>query len=335
MVKSRAYHVGLALVLGSALSTSAPVARAQPSGDPAVTVSAEVDAIVERGIELRRVGHEEAALAVFESALAKSPDSTRVKVHLAATHQALGQWLEAERYLSHVLQQSEDPYIRRHRATLEKAYAFVDKRLGSLDVVGGPEGAELVLSGRTIGQLPLSSPVRVPVGSYVLEVRKEGYYSVSRPIAIGGGSLLRESIVLGRRAGPSPAWTLPGDSPSSEGASTRGSPRWLTWTLGGAGLGAAAVSVVAFGIREKHAQRWNGEECLAPGMTRGQACPEELDGGRSAERWGIGAGILSGVLLGGAAASFLLERSPPAEHPDLVLDGCGFDLAGAHCFGSF
>jgi tetratricopeptide repeat protein/PEGA domain-containing protein len=333
MVKSRALNVGLALALGCGMSTAVNVARAQ-AADSAVTLSAEVDAIVQRGIELRRVGREEEALAVFESALAKSPGSTRVKVHLAATHQALGQWIEAERYLSDVLQQSDDPYIRRHRATLDKAYAFVDGRLGSLDVVGGPEGAELVLSGRTIGQLPLSSPVRVPIGSYVLEVRKEGYYSVSRPVAIGGGSLLRESIVLGRRAGPTPVWT-PSSEQSSSDEATRGSPRWLTWTLGGAGLGAAAVSVVAFGIREKHAARWNGADCLSPGLTRGQACPEELDSGRSAERWGIGAGIVSGVLLGGAAASLLLERSPPAEHPDLALDGCGIDLAGAHCFGSF
>ncbi len=335
MGQSRALNLGLSLALGCAVSTSVHVARAQGGADAAVTVSAEVDAIVQRGIELRRVGREEAALAVFESALAKAPSSTRVKVHLAATHQALGQWLEAERYLSDVLQQSDDAYIRRHRATLEKAYAFVDGRLGSLDVVGGPEGAEVVLSGRSIGQLPLSSPVRVPVGSYVLEVRKNGHYSVTRPIAIAGGSLLRESIVLGRSSGSTPASTPPNEDHSSDEASTRGSPRWLTWTLGGAGLGAAAVSVVALGIREKHAARWNGDECLAPGLTRGQACPEELDGGRSAERWGIGAGILSGVLLGGAAASFLLERSPPAEHPDLALDGCGIDMAGAHCFGSF
>jgi hypothetical protein len=95
------------------------------------------------------------------------------------------------------------------------------------------------------------------------------------------------------------------------------------------------VSVVAFGIREKHAARWNGADCISPGLTRGQACPEELDSGRSAERWGIGSGIVSAVLLGGAAASWLLERSPPAEHPDLALEGCGLDLAGAHCFGSF
>jgi hypothetical protein len=334
MVKSRALNVGLALALGSGMWSAAHVARAQTGGS-AVTVSAEVDAIVQRGIELRRVGREEEALAVFESALAKSPDSTRVKVHLAATHQALGQWIEAERYLSDVLQRSDDAYIRRHRTTLEKAYAFVDGRLGSLDVVGGPEGAELLLSGRSIGQLPLSSPARVPVGSYVLEVRKEGYYSVSRPIAIGGGSLLRETIVLGRRAGPTPAWTPSSDDGSSGASDTRGSPPWLTWTLGGAGLGAAAVSVVAFGIREKHAARWNGADCISPGLTRGQVCPEELDSGRSAERWGIGAGIVSAVLLGGATASWLLERSPPAEHPDLALEGCGLGLGGAHCFGSF
>jgi hypothetical protein len=193
-----------------------------------------------------------------------------------------------------------------------------------------------VLSGRPIGQLPLTEPLRVPIGSYVLEVRKAGYFSVVRPIAVGGGSLLRESVMLGRRDATPPAWTAPTAEhlPGSDD-DARGSPRWLTWTLAGAGIGAATLSAVAFGMREKHASTWNGSGCLQPGLARGQVCPDELDGGRSAERLGVGAGIVSGVLLGGAAVSFFLERRAPSEEPSLGLDGCGIDVAGANCFGSF
>jgi hypothetical protein len=337
MLKSNALDLGVALIMSCTLTTAS--VRAEPPMAAPVTgtlAETDIELIVRRGIDLRRSGRDAEALAVFEDALVRSPTSTRVLVHLAATHQALGQWVEAEHHLSLALRQGDDPYIRRHSATLESARAFIDGRLGSLDVVGQPEGAELLLSGRSIGHLPLAAPVRVPIGSYLLEVRKEGYHSVSRPVAMGSGMLLRESVTLGERQVATPAWTGGASAPGSPGIDgADGSPRWLTWTLAGAGMGAAAVSVVAFGVRERHASRWNGNDCLQPGMTRGQACAEELDSGRSAERWGIAAGILSGVLLGGATVSFFLEPRPPSEDFGIALDGCGADGAGARCFGSF
>jgi len=311
-------------------------ARAEPPEDGAAAET-EIEPIVQRGIELRRVGLDSEALATFREALARAPQSVRVKVHLAATHQALGQWLEAEQYLREALRDDADPYIQRHRATLEKAYEFVDRRLGSLDVVGGPAGAELLLSGRRLGQLPLARPARVPVGSYVLEVRKEGYYAVTRPISIGAGTLLRESVELGRRESSTPALRVASATePSSvSDRDTGGSPRWLTWTLLGGGVAAGTASAIAFSIREEHASNWNSDACLMPGYTRGELCPSELDDGRTAERWAIGAAIVSGVLFGGALTSFLLEQPEPDEAAALTLEGCRVGVGGAQCFGSF
>jgi hypothetical protein len=330
---SRAWRAAAALAVCCGVGGSAGVALADPTSN---TISeAEIEPFVQRGIDLRKIGRDIEALAIFEDALLKAPSSVRLKVHLAATHQALGQWVEADRYLSEALRQGDDPYVRRHRPTIERAYEFVGQRLGSLDVVGEPEGAELVLSGRSIGHLPLAAPLRVPIGSYVLEVRKQGYYSVTRPVAIGGGTLLRESVMLGPRAAPALAPALSTEPAASHSDGDTGSPRWLTWTLTGTGLAAAVVSVVAFQIREDHAERWNSEACLLSGSTRGQVCPDELDAGRDAERWGIGSAVLSGVLLGGAMTSFLLERQPPDESPILSLEGCGVGVASAACFGSF
>jgi hypothetical protein len=333
-MRSKASNLGATLALCCCTLVWAGMANAEPPSD-ASAAETDVDSIVQRGIDLRRDGQDTEALAVFEDALARAPQSNRVKVHLAATHQALGQWLEAERYLSEALSDNDDPYIRRHRATLEKAYDFVDQRLGKLDVVGAPAGAELLLSGRHLGQLPLRYPVRVPIGSYVLEVRKEGYYSISRPISIGGRSLLRESVELSQRETSSPVFSMNAGADASGVEDRGGSPRWLTWTLTGAGIGAAVGSVVAFSIREQHADRWNSSACMASGLTRGEVCPGELDSGRSAERWGIGMAVLSGVLLGGAATSYVLERHERHPTTALSLDGCGIAGAGASCFGSF
>lgn len=328
---SRTLRSAAALAMCCSMAVWSGAALADPTTN--TILEAEIEPFVQRGIDLRKIGRDIEALAIFEDALLKAPSSVRLKVHLAATHQALGQWLEAERYLGEALRQSDDPYVRRHRVTIEKAYAFVDQRLGSLDVVGEPPGAELMLSGRSIGQLPLAAPVRVPVGSYVLEVRKDGYYSVTRPIAMGGGILLRESVTLAPRPAPLvdvPATELPiaADKPS-------GSPRWLTWTFAGAGVAAGAISIVAFQMREDHAQRWNSDACLQPGLTRVQVCPDAIDDGRDAERLGIGTAVASGVLLGGALTSFLLERQPPREDPTLSIEGCALGVASAACFGSF
>jgi hypothetical protein len=324
----------MVLALGSGLVAVGP-ARAEPLPQASASEEAEIGPSVDRGIELRRSGQDNEALAVFQEALSRAPESTRVKVHLAATHQALGQWLEAERYLSQVLSNAEDPYIRRHRPALERAYEFVDRRLGRLDVVGSPEGAELLLSGRSVGTLPLVAPVRVPIGSYTLEVRKDGYHSITRPVSISGRALLRESVELGEREARASDWRMSTGGGSGVEDRSGGSPRWLSWTLTGASVGAAAVSLVAFGIRERHADRWNSEECLAVGSTRGQTCPEELEAGRDAERLAIGAAILSGVLLGGAIVSFALEAPDEPRSSALTLDGCGLAGAGARCFGSF
>jgi hypothetical protein len=333
-MRSKASILGAAIALGGCTLGWADTARALPPSE-GTAAEADIEPLVQRGIELRRVGQDTEALAVFEQALAEAPESVRVKVHLAATHQALGQWLEAEQYLSDALSDNDDPYVRRHRATLEKAYDFVDQRLGSLDVVGGPVGSELLLSGQHVGQLPLPTPVRVPIGSYVLEVRKQGYYSISRPISISGRALLRESVELSQREVTAPAFSVNASGDTAGVVDRGGSPRWLTWTLTGAGVGAAAASVVAFRIREKHADRWNSNDCMESGLTRGEVCPDELASGRTAERWGIGTAILSGVLFGGAVTSFVLERSETRSTSALSLDGCGIAGTGARCFGSF
>lgn len=331
----RALGTTLVLTLCSWVTTAQP-ARAESAAESASAREADVEPTVARGIELRRAGQDGAALAVFREALAKAPGSTRVKVHLASTHQALGQWLEAERYLSEVLSQPEDAYIRRHRGTLERAHDFVGRRIGSLDVVGSPEGAEVSLSGRRLGTLPLAAPVRVPIGSYTLEVRKDGYHTLSRPVSIGGRALLRESVELGQREPERADYRMSAAGAGGSAIEDRaGGARWLSWTLVGASAGAAAVAGVAFAVRERHADRWNSDECLAPGSTRGQTCPEELDAGREAEQLGIGAAILSGVLLGGAAVSFVLQAPGEPSESALTLEGCGLAGAGARCFGSF
>jgi len=92
------------------------------------------------------------------------PDSTRVRVHLAAVYQALGNWEAADRYLTLALQDPSDPYVQKHQAILANARRTVDGHIGALELTGGPRGTEILLNGRLVGRLPLQQTIRVQAG---------------------------------------------------------------------------------------------------------------------------------------------------------------------------
>src|SRR6476469_717246 len=83
-----------------ALLACAGSARAEPprgaSAETAAQAGARAEALLEQGVELRRLGKDQEALAVLEEAVALQPQSARARVHLAAAHHTLGHWLQAD-----------------------------------------------------------------------------------------------------------------------------------------------------------------------------------------------------------------------------------------------
>jgi PEGA domain-containing protein len=331
--RPRVGRAPLLLGLCSLLSLHAPLALAQ-SGSEANDVSGsrpQLDTLIQQGIELRRAGKDEQALQAFLEAEALARDSVRVRVHLASTHQALGHWLEADAYLRGVLSQPDDPYVTRHRATLEQAAQFVGQHVGSVEVTGTPVGAEVSLNGRRIGALPLPA-VRAPIGSYQLQVQKEGFYEERRPIVLSNRGVIREAVELVPIAQARPVAA----SPSAAREVDRGldSPRWLSWTLTGLSVGAAAATGVSLALREKSAKEWNSADCLEPGRTRGEVCPVTLDNGRNAERVAYVSGVATLLFAAGAIVSWTLDE-PDVPATASLSASCGIMLGGATCVGSF
>ncbi|HWO13389.1 MAG TPA: tetratricopeptide repeat protein [Polyangiaceae bacterium] len=291
------------------------------------------DHFVARGIELRAQGKDQEALQAFRQAEALDPSSVRVQVHLATVYQALGDWLVADEYLSRALAQQNHPYINRHRQVLEDAKRVIDSNIGRVEVEGEPAGAEVYLSGRALGSLPLKEPVRWTVGSYLLEVRSPGHYPLRRPIVIVGGGLVRESVQL---------QPLPSEEGwrGSAGAGTTGideapSDRaWLTWTLAGAATVGAAVTVGAWTYREVHADHWNDDSrCLDVGRSRAEVCGDERDNVNTADTVAWVSGTLTGLFaLGAVVNAFAFQ---PAAPEAAGLEGCSLGWAGASCFGRF
>src|SRR5687767_907394 len=91
---------GLVSILGLlALSVCfAAAAGAQVSTDGAD--NPEADRYVTEGIAMRAEGKDAEALKLFEKAAELDPGSVRVRIHLATVHQALGNWLLADDYLT-------------------------------------------------------------------------------------------------------------------------------------------------------------------------------------------------------------------------------------------
>ena len=259
----------------------------------AASAATEADAAIKHGVELRRRGDDLRALEAFQHACALQR-SARALAQIGFAEQALGRWRDAEEHLGQALADSQgndqgddqgkdqgyddNGWIRRNRATIERSRALVAGHLGSLEVLGGPEGAELLVDGLVVGRLPLPRPLRVAAGSIGVEVRAAGYLPVSRPVTIAAGELSRETITLQKVAAatvpPPRGFTpvpmarqstgngagLPGiaDLQRVPEASGGGWQRTAAWVSGGAATLFAAVAVVGLVARDQYSDRLDG-----------------------------------------------------------------------------
>ena len=337
--------LNLRTILGILLLLGAPaVARGAEEDDQ---VDPATQDLVQQGIQLRRSGKDEAALRAFLDAEARSPSSVRVLLHVTAAAQATGRWLLAHQYLQKAAQHRSDPYYQRHLVSVQAVENAVAQRVGQLRVIGAPSGAEVLVNGEVVGTLPMDGPRTLEVGSYLLEVRKLGYFSVRRPFEIVGGTHLSQEAVELTRAAPTrdaagEARASGSAKPSSEapaGHST--SPlraRWVTFALAGTSVALLATSGVAFVIREREADRWNDDDrCLDganPSLTRQQLCGDNRSDAKTAERVGIVTGVL-GVGLGGAALAHWLLTSERGQTHGSRRPACEIGLGSVACRGTF
>jgi hypothetical protein len=341
----------LSLMLFSSRASEARAA-APPALETRAQLERQANSDMKEGIKLRRAREDEAALQFFYAAYEKLPESARVRAHLALTHQALGHWVDAERYLLETLNASDDPYVRLHHAQLEGARKFVAARLGSLDVVGQPIGAEVMLDGQRRGTLPLT--LRVAAGSHTLQVAHSEFQPIERSVVVVAQTLVRETVELTRSA-PTPVFDagrisapdvgadahLSGSAPgrrSSAKAAARRWPRsgpWLTATLTGLATSAGVLAATSWWIRERHAARWNSAACLAPERTRGEVCDAERNAGESSERIAVGGAIVSGLLFAGATVSYIFDAGDETDRGSVALTRCSLHWASVGCAGAF
>ncbi|MFL5307448.1 MAG: tetratricopeptide repeat protein [Polyangia bacterium] len=226
-----------------------PTARAH-AGEPSE------DDLIRQGVAKRRHQDDEAALELFTRAYAirKSP---RAAAQMGLAEIAIGRWPEAEGHLQEALAASSDTWVTKNTATLNEALAKVARHLGSLQVLGGPAGAEVVVEGAVRGTLPMEQPIRVRAGECRFDVRATGYEPITRTVEISVASLTRETVHLSQVARaaatpePQPVSPAPAATPAVEASSSDTGPApdsGRTLRIVGLSLGAAGVAFAGAGL---------------------------------------------------------------------------------------
>jgi hypothetical protein len=303
--------------------------------------SEQSEGLIRHGVELRRAGRNGEALVEFEKAYALTP-TARAQAQVALALQALGDWLGAESGLEEALRAADDPWIAQHREVLEGALATIREHLGLLYVQVNVAQGELVLNGVSHRSLPLSDPIRMPVGHLEMEVRAPGYEPVRRAIEVSSRAEVHETFVLQAvTASPQPPTKdvlpvarrgeLAGETPSAPARSLR------NVLAGSLALGAAgafgAGGVVAWRVHQDNAAIYNdNSRCLVGTRTRGEQCGSYAQASNVA----LGFEVASFALAAGAAGlgAWLLWRPAPPPGRGAIA-ACGLAGPALGCMGRF
>lgn len=314
-----------AALLVLAALTVAPMARADGA-----------DALIEQGIVLREAGKDAEALVQFQKAYGIAP-TPRALAQMALAEQALGRWVTAEAHLDRALHSVQDTWIMKNRAALDGALVTIAKHLGDLEVTGGLEGAEVLLDGESVGKLPLAAPLRAEVGTRTLELKRDGYYPVSRVITIASDQPARVAAEMkpraadaDRPANPPP----PKELPRSDAVNPGGTQRAVGWGVALAAVPALGLGVVGILGRGGEISSYNSD-AACPGADKPlqpPVCQGHID---SADRWKTVAiaGFSIGAVLAGTGVVLLLTA--PSAKARGVAFACGPLGLGAACAGRF
>jgi len=326
----------------------------------------EADKLIRHGVELRKAHDDSAAAREFQKAyeLVRSPRSAG---QLGLAEQALGRWEDAERHVGEAVLATGDPWVVKNRGPLEKALSIIQEHLGRVEVIGDPEGAEVVVSGRPAGKLPLREAVRVSAGLVDVDVHAPGYVSAQRNVTIVGGQYQKIVIHLVKERGPSVAETpahepvatpapltavapeppaAPPAEPAEGPSVARVALKWTTAGLAGAGLATGIIGTV---LHSHNVSKFGSSGCRirdGAGVLESTGAPDPtcqslLDSYKTDQTVAIIGYVAAGAFAAASLVLFLTEPSStlatsPREHASRwPLCGPASEGVGLACGGRF
>ena len=251
------------------------------------------DELVAKGIALRSDGHAQEALELFQRVHDAAPSArTLAQIGLAETD--LRHWVDAEAHLTDALASHDLPWIQnaKNRDVIEKTLVVIRSHISLVDIVG-PSGAEVSVSGRPVGRLPLPTPVHVAEGRVRIDGTAEGRQSAAIDLPVPGGRELTVHLELRPMPPPSRVAEPPAQPVFLEPHPVAESTAWSTWTGGGLlAVSAASITAGIIWIAVDGTGTCNppaGDRCLRVYDTKAQ--------GWIAAGVGAAAGVAGGLLL--------------------------------------
>jgi hypothetical protein len=315
-------------------------------GSGSAHAQADDETLLRQGVEFRKQGKNEDALAAFQRAYELRP-SKRAMAQVALAEQALGHWARAEAGLTQVLAGAGDSWIERHRAPLMAALETIRDHLGTIEIACNVHGAPIAVNAELVGPSPLSAPLRVVAGIVQVEVHPDGMDAVRREFEVPARSTIRAEIIVLPAAPPGPeqASTLraavgqqaPGQQPPSE-IHTR---RTLRLRRAGWGLlGAAAVGLIVGGsahfVRQARAVDYNDDaRCFYGDETRDARCGSDRSAVQTAQAVAITGYAVAAAALAAGATLLLKTRSDKQSEAVRLAAHVSAQAAGVSCFVPF
>jgi hypothetical protein len=344
----------IAAIMGVLLMTGVRVSSA---ADPA-----EVEALIRKGVKLRRSGENHAALPFFQQAyeLGHTP---RTAAQLGLVEMSLGYPLDAERHLAESLTTKHDLWVEQNRKVLVESLKSARNSIGSVALLGGPAGAEVQFNGKDAGTLPLGKELRAGEGPADVVIKAEGYRPYKQSITIAGGQRTELTLTLERERPPSagpprlPAAPPPvvqrevSEEPSPPTDTVRASTttRKAAWILTAGSVAATGLAAYQTSVWLKHRDEFDNhigpsrtqpsvrnKNCGAADPGRGGAgCSEIYQTVDRARTWMIVGYAATGALLVGGLTLFLISGQNDSEAQPSVACAPAGAAIGAVCRFTF
>jgi hypothetical protein len=182
MLRSGTWLIASSLIvlpLSASAQSPPPHAAAE---DPAL---GEAKVHFQQGVALFNDGNFNAALAEFEAAY-KIRRSPGVLYNIGLTQKALFRYSEAiaslEKYKA-----EETKITPERRAEVDQLIVEMRALLADVTMNIEPQGASVLVDGRTMGQAPLGKPLGIAAGSHVVEVVLDGYKPARKELMVSAG----------------------------------------------------------------------------------------------------------------------------------------------------
>lgn len=170
--------------------------KKKPRGGGAKTkADREADRHFKTGVELFDERKYAEALAEFEQAYALQPHPL-VLYNLAGAHRALSQYDQAVDFYNRFLIEGpgkvSEAQLARGREELDDLIRLVAR----VDVTTKPEGAQVLVDGRTLGDTPLTEALILGPGDHTVRATLDGHEPAERKIRVAAGDTLRVEFAL-------------------------------------------------------------------------------------------------------------------------------------------